>query len=108
MEETLSPAKKMVGETLVPGERGPAERALVLAALAEGESKISNAPVVVRRVVELLRGLGVDIDVKKSTYGVKGVGLRGFETVDESLDLDGLGNTADAMSRRPSCIPSRN
>ena len=94
MEETLSPAKKMVGETLVPGERGPAERALVLAALAEGESKISNAPVVVRRVVELLRGLGVDIDVKKSTYGVKGVGLRGFETVDESLDLDGLGNTA--------------
>ena len=94
MEETLSPAKKMVGETLVPGEREPAERALILAALAEGESKISNAPVVVRRVVELLRGLGVGIDVKKSTYGVKGVGLRGFKTVDEPLDLDGLGNTA--------------
>ena len=94
MEETLSPAKKMVGETLVPGEQEPAERALILAALAEGESKISNAPVVVRRVVELLRGLGVGIDVKKSTYGVKGVGLRGFKTVDEPLDLDGLGNTA--------------
>ncbi|HIG56345.1 MAG TPA: hypothetical protein EYQ18_20645 [Candidatus Handelsmanbacteria bacterium] len=94
MEETLSPAKKMVGETLVPGEREPAERALILAALAEGESKVSNAPVVVRRVVELLQGLGVGIDVKKSSYGVKGVGLRGFKTVDEPLDLDGLGNTA--------------
>ena len=94
MEETLSPAKKMVGEALVPGERLPAERALVLAALAEGESAISNAPVAVGRVVELLRGLGVGIDKKKSSYVVKGVGLRGFKGVDEPIDLDGLGDTA--------------
>lgn len=94
MEEILSPAKKMVGETLVPGERVPAERALILAALAAGESKISNVPVVAGRVVELLRGLGVGIDKKKSTYSVQGVGLRGFKRVDDPLDLDGLGDTA--------------
>ena len=94
MEEILSPARKIVGETLVPGERAPAERALVLAALSEGDSKISNVPVVAGRVVELLRELGVGIDKKKSTYSVKGVGLRGFKGVDEPIDLDGLGDTA--------------
>ncbi len=94
MEETLSPAKKIVGEVLVPGEREPAERALILAALAEGESKISNVPVVVGRVVKLLQGLGVEIEGKKSAYGVKGVGPRGFNSAGELIDLEGLGDTA--------------
>ena len=94
MEETLSPAGKIVGETLVPGERMPAERALVLAALSEGDSTISNVPVGAGRVVDWLRKLGVSIGRKKSTYRVKGVGLQGFETVDDLLDLGGLGDTA--------------
>ena len=94
MEEIVSPASKLVGEVLVPGERAPAERALVLAALGGEKSAISNVPVAAERVVDLLRGLGVGIDKRKSTYGVKGVGLRGFEGVDEPVDLDGLGDTA--------------
>ena len=94
MEEIVSPASKLVGEVLVPGERAPAERALVLAALGGEKSAISNVPVAAERVVDLLRGLGVGIDKRKSTCGVKGVGLRGFEGVDEPVDLDGLGDTA--------------
>ena len=94
MEEIVSPASKLVGEVLVPGEWAPAERALVLAALGGEKSAISNVPVAAERVVDLLRGLGVGIDKRKSAYGVKGVGLRGFEGVDEPVDLDGLGNTA--------------
>ena len=78
MEEIVSPASKLVGEVVVPGERAPAERALVLAALGAEKSVLRNVPVSADRVVALLRGLGIGIDKKKNTYVVKGGGLRGF------------------------------
>ena len=97
MEEIVSPASKLVGEVVVPGERAPAERALVLAALGAEKSVLRNVPVSADRVVALLRGLGIGIDKKKNTYTVKGGGLRGFKAVDEPIELDGLGNTASLL-----------
>ena len=55
MEEIIGPASKLVGEVFVPGERVPAERALVLAALGRAKSAIGNVPVSAGRVVDLLR-----------------------------------------------------
>ena len=66
MEEIVSPVSKLVGEVIVPGERAPAERALVMAALGGEKSAIGNVPVSAGRLVDLLRGLGVGIDKKKS------------------------------------------
>ena len=97
MEEIIGPASKLVGEVFVPGERVPAERALVLAALGRAKSAIGNVPVSAGRVVDLLRELGVGIDKKKSIHSVRGVGLRGFEGVDKPIDLDGLGATAPLL-----------
>ena len=93
MEAIVSPAKKIAGQISVPGEREPAERALVLAALSEGDSVIRNAPVAAGRVVALLRELGVDIAERAGTYAVRGVGLRGFQGTAALLDLEGLGDT---------------
>ena len=94
MEAVVSPAKKIVGQISVPGEREPAERALVLAALSEGDSTVRNAPVAAGHVVALLRELGVDIAERAGTHEVRGVGLRGFQRVEAPLDLEGLGDTA--------------
>ena len=94
MEAIVSPAKKIAGQISVPGEREPAERALVLAALSEGDSAVRNAPVAAGRVVALLRELGVDIAERAGTYAVRGVGLRGFQGTAALLDLEGLGDTA--------------
>ena len=94
MEAIVSPAKKIAGQISVPGEREPAERALVLAALSEGDSVVRNAPVAAGRVVALLRELGVDIAERAGTYAVRGVGLRGFQGTAALLDLEGLGDTA--------------
>ena len=94
MEAIVSPAKKIAGQISVPGEREPAERALVLAALSEGDSVVRNAPVAAGRVVALLRELGVDITERAGTYAVRGVGLRGFQGTAALLDLEGLGDTA--------------
>lgn len=94
MEGIVRPVKKIAGQVSVPGERAPAERALVLAALSEGDSVVGNAPVAVGRVVALLRALGVDIAERTGTYTVRGVGLRGFQPAAAPLDLAGLGDTA--------------
>ena len=90
MAAIATPVKKIVGQVSVPGERGLAERALVLAALSEGDSTVRNAPVAAGRVAALLRDLGVDI----ATEVVRGVGLRGFRAAAAPLDLEGLGDTA--------------
>ena len=94
MAAIVTPVKKIVGRASVPGEREPAERALVLAALSEGKSAVHHAPVAADRVVGLLRELGVDIAKRVGTYAVRGVGLRGFRDVAGPLDLEGLGDTA--------------
>ncbi len=94
MEAIATPAKKIAGQISVPGEREPAERALVLAALSEGDSAVRNAPVAAGRVVALLRELGVDIAERTGAYAVRGVGLRGFQCAAAPIDLAGLGDTA--------------
>ena len=94
MEGIVHPVKKIAGQVSVPGERVPAERVLVLAALSEGDSVVGNAPVVVGRVAALLRALGVDIAERAGDYAVRGVGLRGFQRTAAPLDLAGLGDTA--------------
>ncbi len=94
MAATVSPVKKIAGQISVPGEREPAERALVLAALSEGKSTVRHVPVAADRVVALLRELGVDIAKRAGTYAVRGVGLRGFQDTAGPLDLEGLGDTA--------------
>ena len=94
MEAKVSPVRKIAGQVSVPGEQEPAERALVLAALSEGDSTVCNAPVAAIRVVALLRELGVDIAERAGIYAVRGVGLRKFQSAAAPLDLEGLGDTA--------------
>lgn len=94
MAVVVQPAKKIAGQVSVPGEREPAECALVLAALSSGESTIRNVPVAAGRVVGLLRELGVAIDENAGAHQVRGVGLQGFQRAAAPLDLAGLGDTA--------------
>ena len=94
MAAIVSPVKKIVGQVSVPGEREPAERALVLAALSEGDSTVRYVPVSAGRVAALLRELGVDITKRAGTHVVRGVGLRGFREAEGPLDLEGLGDIA--------------
>ena len=94
MEQTISPARKIVGETLVPGELRPTEQALILAILAAGEGHIRNAPPAIDRLVGILQKLGAQISRKKGELVVAGSGLRGFKPVDAPLELDGMAETS--------------
>ena len=90
MEQTVSPARKIVGETLVPGELRVAEQALILATLAAAESHIRNAPPAIDRLAEILEKLGAQISRRKGELVIAGSGLRGFKRVDAPLELDGM------------------
>lgn len=94
MRESSTPTRKVVGEVRVPGERGPAERALLLAALAEGESRIGYVPPSAGRVVDLLVALGIEVKRERGGCVVTGKGLRGFAPVEGVLDLEGGGENA--------------
>ncbi len=90
MEQTIGPARKMSGEVLVPGELEPAEKALVLAVLAEGESRVQNVPPAIQTLVVILKALGAEIRRQKNDLIIQGKGLRGFRAAEMRLDLEPL------------------
>jgi 3-phosphoshikimate 1-carboxyvinyltransferase len=94
MEETVNPARKIAGEVLVPGELQPTEQALILAALAEGESRIENPSPAIGRLAGILEQLGVRIARQRRELVVAGGGLRGFRPAGGVLALDGPGDAA--------------
>ena len=91
MRQSITPTKKVLGKVRVPGEQVPAERALLLAAIAEGESRVRFVPPSALRVVQLLRSLGIDIATERDVFIVQGNGLRGLSPVEGIVDLRGWG-----------------
>lgn len=83
----------------VPGDKSISQRALLLAALAEGESRLrgvlpSADP---RSTAGALRGLGVEVPplpADGSEIRIPGVGLRGLRPPAEPLDLGNSGTGA--------------
>jgi 3-phosphoshikimate 1-carboxyvinyltransferase len=94
MERIVRPARKLSGEATVPGELESASQALVLAALAQGESRIHNTPPSCGRLVGLLRDLGVSISEETGVLVVRGQGRLGFSPPRDTVELKGLGEEA--------------
>jgi 3-phosphoshikimate 1-carboxyvinyltransferase len=90
-----------VGGTLrVPGDKSISHRALMLSALATGESCVSGLLLSadVRSTAGVLRALGVAIpELTDSEFRITGVGLRGLRAAAD-LDCGNSGTTARLMS----------
>lgn len=81
----------------VPGDKSISHRALILAALADGESRIGGLldAADTRSTASALRALGVTVsDDWRQRATVPGVGLRGFRAPDGALDCGNSGTTA--------------
>jgi 3-phosphoshikimate 1-carboxyvinyltransferase len=91
-----------VGGTLrVPGDKSISHRALMLAALADGTSRLRGllASADVNSTALVLRGLGVPIpEVTSGEVVVRGVGRRGLRAPASELDCGNSGTTARLMS----------
>ena len=91
---------KVAGTVRVPGDKSISHRSLILASLADGESRIrgvlDSGDVVSTAAV--LRALGARVATLSGDMRIKGVGLRGLESPHQALDCGNSGTTARLMA----------
>ncbi|MGK7311113.1 MAG: 3-phosphoshikimate 1-carboxyvinyltransferase [Candidatus Longimicrobiales bacterium M2_2A_002] len=83
-------------EVTVPGDKSISHRALILPALAEGQSRIAGLldSADIRSTASALEALGVEIRTDRPSTVVTGVGLRRLRSPDAALDCGNSGTTA--------------
>ncbi|WNC70867.1 3-phosphoshikimate 1-carboxyvinyltransferase [Thalassotalea psychrophila] len=99
---TLNPIAKINGEVFLPGSKSLSNRALLIAALANGVTKITNLLVSddINHMLNALKSLGIDYTLSDCGTECSVVGNNGFFKTKEPLELF-LGNAGTAM--RPLC-----
>lgn len=99
---TLNPISKIEGEVFLPGSKSLSNRALLIAALAKGTTKITNllASDDINHMLNALKLLGVEYTLSECGTECVVVGNAGFFNTSEPLELY-LGNAGTAM--RPLC-----
>jgi 3-phosphoshikimate 1-carboxyvinyltransferase len=99
---TLNPISKINGEVFLPGSKSLSNRALLIAALANGETKITNLLVSddIKYMLNALTTLGVNYTLSECGTECTVSGNHGFFKVSEPVELF-LGNAGTAM--RPLC-----
>lgn len=101
---TLEPISRVNGVINLPGSKSLSNRALLLAALAEGTTEITNLldSDDIRHMLNALKQLGVKYSLSDDKTVCKVVGLGGaFNTLDQGQIEMFLGNAGTAM--RPLC-----
>jgi len=91
MIATIRPARKLEGEITLPGDKSISHRALILGAIASGDSHARglSAGVDVKSTAACLRDLGVDV----GGTDISGRGMRGLRPSAKPLDCGNSGTT---------------
>ncbi|OKY25429.1 3-phosphoshikimate 1-carboxyvinyltransferase [Thalassotalea sp. PP2-459] len=99
---TVQPIGKINGEVFLPGSKSLSNRALLIAALANGTTKITNLLVSddIKHMLNALTTLGVEFTLSDCGTECTVIGNGGFFKAQEKLELY-LGNAGTAM--RPLC-----
>ncbi len=99
---TLQPINKIQGEVFLPGSKSLSNRALLIAALAQGETKITNLLVSddINHMLNALKTLGIQYSLSDCGTECTVIGNNGFFASKDALELY-LGNAGTAM--RPLC-----
>ncbi len=91
----IRPARRFKGQLRVPGDKSISHRAALIAALANGNSTISNFSTGAdcAATIACLQALGVSITEKDGNLIVNGVGRQGFKPAVAPLDCGNSGST---------------
>ncbi|NLM70224.1 MAG: 3-phosphoshikimate 1-carboxyvinyltransferase [Firmicutes bacterium] len=91
---------QLQGEISVPGDKSISHRAVMLGALAEGETRITNflASDDCLRTAACMQHLGIEIEFNGGEVVVYGRGLEGLSEPDDLLDVGNSGTTIRLMS----------
>lgn len=107
MDLTVASPAPLQGEIQVPGDKSITHRAIMIASLAEGESRIEGylQGEDCLRTLEIMTALGVAIQREKNTLIVKGVGLNGLHAPRGDLDCGNSGTTMRLLTGLLSAQP---
>jgi 3-phosphoshikimate 1-carboxyvinyltransferase len=88
------------GRVLVPGDKSISHRALILASLAEGRSRVRGilGSADVESTAGVCRALGADVPALADVVVVVGRGVRGLRVPESDLDCGNSGTTARLMA----------
>ncbi len=100
MNQTIQKAKSFKGTIDVPGDKSISHRALLLGALAEGTTRITNLShgQDVMSTLACLQKMGIRIDQDADETQVHGKGLSGFSRPETALNAGNSGTTMRLMS----------
>jgi len=93
---TIHPSRSpLTGALRIPGDKSISHRAFLLAALADGDSRIAGALTAgdVEATIGCLRSLGIDLSLDGSAATVHGRGLEGLRPAERPLDCFRSGTT---------------
>ncbi len=95
MEKRITPAGRLRGVARLPGDKSISHRYAMLAALADGTSRVENfsSGADCHSTLQCLRSLGVAIRQENSTVEIAGGGLDGLRAPSRRLDAGNSGST---------------
>jgi 3-phosphoshikimate 1-carboxyvinyltransferase len=99
----IDPAAAVRGDIAVPGDKSISHRALLLGAIADGESQIDGfgASKDTLSTLAAVRALGAEVDVENERVRIEGAGLRGLREPGAALDC---GNAGTLMRLLPGIL----
>jgi 3-phosphoshikimate 1-carboxyvinyltransferase len=100
MREQISPARTVSGAVLLPGDKSISHRYAMLAAIAEGTSKISNYSTGAdcQSTLACVRALGAGVEKNNGVVQIEGRGLEGLREPVSMLDAGNSGSTIRMLS----------
>ena len=95
MDKQISPARRVAGAVRLPGDKSISHRYAMLAAIAEGTSKLHNysSGADCHSTLACVRALGIPVRCTDSTVEIEGRGLRGLTAPGSELDAGNSGST---------------
>ena len=100
MRQTIRPAGPLSGVVVLPGDKSISHRYAMIAALAEGPSKIVNYSTGAdcHSTLGCLQALGIEVREEGTTVTIEGRGLEGWRKPAGDLDAGNSGSTIRMMA----------
>jgi 3-phosphoshikimate 1-carboxyvinyltransferase len=100
MREQISPARAVSGAVLLPGDKSISHRYAMLAAIAEGTTKIANysSGADCQSTLTCVRALGAEVMKDNGVVEIEGRGLKGLRAPEAMLDAGNSGSTIRMLS----------
>jgi len=96
----IEPSNSIIGKVNIPGDKSISHRAIILAAIADGESRIKNflQGEDTLATIRVFQKMGVNIKNDGDIIIVKGVGLHGLHAENPTLDFGNSGTSVRLLS----------